>query len=460
MHIVQVSTADRAGGAESVAWQLFQGYRNGGHGSSLLVGCKRSQDPDVVELTHDHFRSAWSQRCTTAAERLGTALGPLRGVHHLQTAVRLLAGQPRRWWKREQGHEDFDFPGTWRIPTTIQTRPDILHCHNLHGGGLDDGGYFDLAALPSLSRMFPLVLTLHDAWLLSGHCAHSFDCERWKAGCGDCPDLTIYPAVKRDATAYNWQQKQRIFAGSRLHVATPSRWLMDKVDASMLKPACVEQRVIPNGVDLTIFTGADRREARSRLGLPQETSILLFAANGVKHNVWKDYRTMRAALARIAAMMQDRPVLFIALGDIGKEEAIGASRIQFVPHQDAPASVAHYYQAADVYVHAAKADTFPSSVIEAAACGLPVVATAVGGIPEQVLDGRTGFLVPAGDAEAMARQVVRLLDREGIRWLMAAEAQQMARDRFDVQRQVRDYLDWYDSILLRVPSSGAFHHAN
>ncbi len=123
-------------------------------------------------------------------------------------------------------------------------------------------------------------------------------------------------------------------------------------------------------------------------------------------------------------------------------------------------SVARYYQAADVYVHAAKADTFPSSVIEAAACGVPVVATAVGGIPEQVIDGRTGFLVPAGDAEAMAERVVRLLDREGIRRLMSAEAQQAAKPRFDIRDQVRAYQDWYDSIVVRAPSAGALHHAN
>jgi glycosyltransferase involved in cell wall biosynthesis len=272
--------------------------------------------------------------------------------------------------------------------------------------------------------------------------------------------LTIYPAAKRDATAHNWRRKQGIFARSRLYVATPSRWLMEKVEASMLKPACVEPRVIPNGVDLTVFTAGDRREARSRLGLPQDAHILLFAANGVKQNVWKDYQTMRAALERIADMMKAQPVLFIALGDIAKEETIGATRIRFVPHQDSPSSVAQYYQAADVYVHAAKADTFPSSVIEAAACGVPVVATAVGGIPEQVIDGRTGFLVPAGDADAMAQRVVRLLEREGIRRLMAAEAQQTVRERFDIRQQVRAYLDWYDSLLVRAPAAGALHHAN
>jgi len=60
----------------------------------------------------------------------------------------------------------------------------------------------------------------------------------------------------------------------------------------------------------------------------------------------------------------------------------------------------------------------------------------------------------------MAQRVVRLLEREGIRRLMAAEAQETARGRFDIRQQARAYLDWYDSILVRGPSDGALHHAN
>ncbi len=88
------------------------------------------------------------------------------------------------------------------------------------------------------------------------------------------------------------------------------------------------------------------------------------------------------------------------------------------------------------------------------------MATAVGGIPEQVIDRRTGFLVPPGDAEGMAQQIVRLLEREGIRRLMADEAQQMARERFDLNQQVSAYLNWYDSILMSAPAARALHHAN
>jgi glycosyltransferase involved in cell wall biosynthesis len=79
-----------------------------------------------------------------------------------------------------------------------------------------------------------------------------------------------------------------------------------------------------------------------------------------------------------------RPLVFVALGEDAPAERIGAAEIRFVPYQKDPAVVARYYQAADIYIHSARADTFPNTVLEALACGTPVVATAVGGIPEQV----------------------------------------------------------------------------
>jgi glycosyltransferase involved in cell wall biosynthesis len=331
--------------------------------------------------------------------------------------------------------------------------PDLIHAHNLHGG------YFDLRYLTVLSRRRPVVLTLHDAWLLSGHCAHSFACERWRTGCGQCPDLTIYPAIRRDATARNWRGKQRIYARSRFYIATPARWLMQKVAQSTLAPAAVEARVIPYGVNLHHFHPADSRSVRASLGLPQDARVLLFTANGIRQNIWKDYQTMRAAIALVAAQLPGQKVLFLALGEDAPTETIGPAEIRFVPFQQDPSAVACYYQAADVYIHAAKADTFPNTVLEALACGTPVVATAVGGIPEQVEDGVNGFLVPPGDSQALAARITQLLSDDELRRRMSLEAAQTARQRFDLDRQVDDYLGWYEEILDCDASRNAPSHA-
>jgi glycosyltransferase involved in cell wall biosynthesis len=443
--ILQVNSFDLGGGTARVAWTLCETARARGHSGWLAVGQKRSDDPNVIDISERQHAGAWSRQWWNIHERLqgqGTA-GDDGSV--LSRATRALA-EPLGFFDYWRGVENFHYPGSRDLLSLTPRPPDIIHGHNLHGG------YFDLRLLPSLSRQVPLVLTLHDAWLLSGHCAHSLGCERWMIGCGSCPDLTIYPSIRRDATAENWRRKRDIYAQSRLFVATPSHWLMQKVERSMLSPGIEEARVIPNGVDLSIFHPADQRAARTELGLPQHADVLLFAANVIRDNVWKDYETLREAILRVAEMCQERQILFIGLGDDGVSERIGRAELRFVAYQDDPAIVARYYQAADIYVHAARADTFPTSVIEALACGIPVVATAVGGIPEQIDDGRTGLLVPAADAQGLAKCIVRLLADDALKQRLGIAAVAVARERFDVLQQVDTYLQWYGELVERRAS--------
>ena len=450
LHILQVNTNEISGGAQKVAHNLFNSYRASGHTSWLAVSYKLSADPDVLSIRHTIGQRGWSRLWWAAHARCQL----LDRGGRLSRRVQLLA-EPQAVVDYFYGAENFRYPGTWHLLGLPPGPPDVLHCHNLHGN------YFDLRALPWLSQQVPTVLTLHDAWLLSGHCAHSLDCERWRIGCGECPDLTIYPAVRRDATAYNWQRKREIYQQSRLYVATPCRWLMKKVEASMLAPAIAGARVIPNGVDVDVFRPADRKQMRAFLGFPQEARILLFTANGIRANIWKDYQTLRGAIERVAASMDGRRLFFVALGDEGATERVGQAEIHFVPYQTDPEAVAAYYQAADLYVHAARVDTFPNTVLEALACGTPVVATAIGGIPEQVkglttennslnhydLDEATGFLTAPGSVEDLGARLQQLLENETLRMRMSSNAATDARMRFGLERQAQAYLEWYQEII-------------
>jgi glycosyltransferase involved in cell wall biosynthesis len=228
---------------------------------------------------------------------------------------------------------------------------------------------------------------------------------------------------------------------------------MHKVEQSMLARAMVDARVVPNGVDLSVVRPADKARARAELKIPAAMRVVLFAATALRENIWKDYRTVREAVSLAVSRLPAESIMFLALGQDGPEERIGPAVLRFIPFQREPKVVASYYQASDVYVHGARADTFPNTVLEAQACGVPTVATAVGGIPEQIEDGRSGFLVSVGDAPGLAERLTRLLSDASLREHVGAQGAEDARRRFDLNGQADAYLDWYEEALRRHAST-------
>ncbi|MBU5612548.1 glycosyltransferase [Geomonas azotofigens] len=430
IEIIQLNTLDTVGGAAGVTSTLHEYFKSQGHGSLRMVGRKLGPDPDTIEL-----RAAVRPSLPGSVGRL------LRSV--------------RRRAELFAGFEDFGDPASRSLDSALPGGA-IIVCHNLHGG------YFDLTGLADLSRRHPVVLVLHDAWLLAGHCAHSFDCDKWLSGCGSCPYPDVQYALTRDTSHQNWKRKSDIYRACRLNVITPSRWLMTKVQDSILKPAVIRSRVINNGVDQSIFCPGDKAAARARIGIGNSEVVVMFAANGIRESIWKDWSTMRCAVAEVAQAMPDKQLRFLAVGESAPSEQVGGATITFVPYQ-APAEIAAFYQAADLYIHAARAENFPNTVIEALSCGTPVVATSVGGIPEQVkglrhegdadavnLYGRdhaTGILTPVGDHRRLGSAICRLLGDAALVNQLSHSAASDAKERFSITRTGGCYLDFFEEVL-------------
>ena len=439
VRIVQLNTHDRGGGAARVAHDLWRHQRRHGMDAWLAVGRRTGFDAEgrIVSLGTP---PALEARLTRLAERVARHRGRRRGAGALWRLL-TIAANPRRAWCRWRGCEDHPRLPGHRLLERFAGRNTLIHAHNLHGG------YFDPAVLPALTGRLPVVLTLHDAWLLTGHCAHPMDCQRWRVGCGRCPDLDRWPPIRRDATARNWRRKRTIFAHCRIHLATPCRWLMRWASDSLLAPALIETRIIANGVDPDVFYPADRRAARRQLGLDPDAAMVLFVAHGLDKNPYKDFETLRRTIARLHSTAGQRGLTAVAVGALKAPGPVTADGIQRVPYVEDPQRMALYYQATDVFLHAARAETFPLTTLEAMACGRPVVASAVGGIPEQVIDQVTGYLVPPGDDPCMSERVSRLIHSREERRTMGRTAAAHVRRHFTLQRQANAYRQWFDEIL-------------
>lgn len=432
MRILTVNTHEHGGGAEKVARDLTAGVKRQGWETVLAVGFKHSEASDVVAIPRSRDYRPRNPAAVVPSER------------------------PRIAAAYASGLEDIYFPGIWDLLELAGAPPDLVHIHNMHGG------YFDLRVLPWLSHAVPTVLTLHDAWTLSGHCAHSFACERWRTGCGDCPDLTIYPPLQHDGSAANWARKRQLYRDSALHVVTPCHWLMGKVRDGILAEGMAEGRVIRQGTDLSVFHPGDRTEARRQLGLPADATILLFAANGIRANPWKDYAGLCAVLERLGDQLAGQRLMLVGLGEDSPPETIGMAEINFVPLERDPARVAAYFRAADLYLHMARAETSPNVITEALCCGTPVAATSVGGIGEQVnglalpwmprghgVETATGVLVGLGEVDEMVEALRHLLADRVTLGRLGLNAAEDGRRRFDFRRTVAEYMDFYRFVAER-----------
>ena len=321
-----------------------------------------------------------------------------------------------------QGGAGFGSTGATKkfISWLCEIKPDVIHLHNIHGFYLHTQLLFDYLK----SADIPVVWTLHDCWSFTGHCAY-FDyvqpwaraqkkkaldddidlsgvtCTRWKQACHNCPiHKTAYPyAIFKDNSAKNYERKKNAYTGVKnLTIVTPSKWLAGYVSESFLKDYPVE--VIPNGIDLDAFRPYTKKELELRKK----------QYSGYKHrrilgvaNQWEE----RKGLDYFERLAQILPVNYtIELVGLSRPQAelyrrkYKNGRILPITRTGSKQALASLYRGADVYVNATLEDNFPTTNLEALACGTPVITFDTGGSGESLTQD-CGIIVPKGDFDAL-----------------------------------------------------------
>lgn len=274
-------------------------------------------------------------------------------------------------------------------------KPDVIQLHNLHGYYLDWRVLFDYLR----SCGVPLVWTLHDCNAFTGHCAFfdAVECEKWLTGCGKCPQKNAYPkSLLIDQSARNYVEKRALTQNLKnLTLVTPSGWLYDLVKKSYLSEYPVQ--VIYNGVNRSVFSPHES-DIRVRYEIGNKRLVLGAA------NIWEPRKGLETCF-ELARRLEDEAV--VALIGLSKQQVnhLPKGVIGMMRTADAK-ELAAWYTAADVFINPTIEDNFPTTQIEALACGTPVVCYDTGGCAE-ALDDSCGVAVPKNDFPAFAEAVLR-----------------------------------------------------
>lgn len=280
-----------------------------------------------------------------------------------------------------------------------EINPDIIHLHNIHGYYLNVEVLFNY--LKKSGK--PVVWTFHDCWPFTGHCSH-FDyvnCFKWETQCFECPNKKGYPASWFiDNSKNNYRRKKELFTGlPNLKVVTPSKWLENHAKKSFLKEYPV--KTIYNGVDLDVFKPVRKNKTIEKHKIENQPYIIGVA------NVWSQRKGLDdfISLRKILPMEVKIALVGLKENQIKKlpEGVIG------IQNKENISELAALYSGASVFVNPTYVDNFPTTNIEALACGTPVVTYNTGGSPEAV-DESTGMVVEKGNIKGLAEAINSIIN--------------------------------------------------
>jgi len=407
LNVLQIHGTDAGVGGGPIAMlRLQEGVRKAGVQSRIL--CMKPTLPDSV------------------------AFPQMRGERRLGTVTSRL------------GFNDLHCLGTFRISNlAAYVEADLLHIHGVHGG------YFNYLALPRLTKRKPAIYTLHDMWPFTGHCVHSFDCDRWKTGCGHCPYPEIPNAIQRDTTSWEWKLKNWSYRRSDFTFVTPSTWLSELARQSMLKHFKVMH--IPQGIDTELYRPLDPEISRVALGIPAGKKVLLYIVRRMnpshKAAHIKGVDLFARAVKEMPASLKRETVLLL-VGEGGEHLAheldMASIPLGFVSNDRLKAVV---YSAADILAFPSRAENSPLVLVESMACGTPVVAFNVGGVSDVVRHGVTGLLAEPENYKQLSEGIVQLLEDADLRARLGRQCRTITEKEYPLQLYVDRHVALYRDVL-------------
>lgn len=331
--------------------------------------------------------------------------------------------------------------------TLVPAGLDLLHreefkkCDVVHLQLVQSVPFFSIYMIELISKLKPVVLSIHDLWFITGHCIHPLECERWKIGCGDCPDLRRLFPMKQDFTRLNWIIKQSVYSQSKMHVVVASDWLVQRITQSPLlkdKPL----HLIPFGFDEGVFRRQNKSKLRAEYGIPNEAQVIFF--RNLPSSDLKGIPFLKEALKM---HKPSRPTYILTVQEVSGFEDFGDQyKFMHFGEINDPVKMSQLYNLADVFLMPSLAETFGMMAVESMACGVPVLYFEGTAIESLVEDQKAGLKVQHSSSVDLAKKLEIILKDEELRENLGNFAEKVAKGQFSLENYVENHIDVYKKV--------------
>lgn len=412
LHVVHVNNVDLLG-------NRFNGYE-------MMRACSETPDVRMKQIVLDKMGGSPDVISLTTGEAV--------------REMRNLCAQFEAWDSSRALVQPF---GGLIRETRAYKEADVMHYHLVHNGVLS------LMDLAEMSRERPSVLTLHDPWLLTGHCVHPRDCQKWKTGCGDCEHLTRDFAMRKDRTAMMWQIRKRLIESSDLELIVASKWMEGLVKESPITASIKHVHRIPFGIDLSLFTSVEQDDAglRRKHLVPRDAFVLMFRQDT------SEYKGMDYILKAIDYLPEElrKKLVLQTVGATGKLDKVKGKVWQVIEHPWVTdnTEMAELYRCCDVFLMPSTAESFGMMALEALASGKPIISFISTAVAEVTHAPDIGLAVPMGDAKALAAAIEGLWRNPEERLRRGLAGRRLAEAEYQFKDYVRRHLELYGEIAKR-----------
>jgi len=329
----------------------------------------------------------------------------------------------------------FEWPNLY-----LQNMPnnfDIVHVHDISSAASP-------LSIRWLANQLPLLWTFHDCSGFTGGCVYFVDCDKYKTSCHNCPQHGIPPLDgKYDYSRLRHKTNKYALRSPLVQVAAPSKWMQQQANESGLltNPALL----LPNGVDTSVFhLPTEKPDKFSELGLGDKPVVLLAAAS-----LDYPYKGIQYAIEALNLLQQsgiEFQLLLVGEASVDLIKRFSNLKPVVAGLAQTPEQMRDLFWCADVMLFPSIAENQPLQVIEALACGLPIVTTNVGGIPELLQVENAGLVVPARDSLALATALKNQL-QQNVGHDSRKSVSEHITKHFNFNTLVNNHLQTYEKVI-------------